>query len=151
MIIHRYILERFFQKVFFFLMDSLTVAPVSVALKPIIKTLGFDPNKKDPKRDYPPMSKINEILVNYPAIKNIVWERFGLDCELPRLPPELLYGALSTIIHNPGEQYIFVSDLSSGEYKNFFIQISSLCDRAVKLFDEELAEEASVEDVLSEN
>ena len=75
------------------------------------------------------------------TVREAIWQHFQLPetCKLPQFDNELLYGAISTIEHNPNYSNVIVSDKSVLEYAIFFQSLTEFYGRSLKTFDEELA------------
>ena len=59
------------------------------------------------------MSQVNELLL-IPDVQSAIWKHFNIEesCKLPDFSEELLYGAVSMIIHHPSIKDSVISDLS---------------------------------------
>lgn len=87
------------------------------------------------------MTEINAILQDFPELRSAVFLHFNITVpSLPALSKDHLYGGLSTILHNPAGNIIYLSDKHSEDYKLFFKQISTLVYQTCEEFDEDVAE-----------
>ena len=100
-------------------------------------------NKSFPflQKSNPSMSAVNKMLTMHSTVREAIWQHFQLPetCKLPQFDNELLYGAVSSIIHNPNYRNVIVSDKSVLDYANFFQNLADFYGRSLQTFNEELA------------
>ena len=89
----------------------------------------------------PPKSAVYALLIDFPHVQSVVWNHFNMsECfPLPRFPNSLLYGGISTLIHNPDIKGMVVSDKASPAFRGFFREIAMLYEVKYTEYDEQLA------------
>ncbi len=86
---------------------------------------------------HPNMSLMNAAL-GFKDIQEAVWRLFNFDmsCPLPVFDSVLLYGALSTILHEPGFNSLCYSNEAPKEIKCFFASLGNYYKMEVKEYNE---------------
>lgn len=85
-------------------------------------------------------STMNQLL-KIEEIQNIVWKNLNISTNitLPDFPNQLLYGAVSEIIHFPDVDRVLVSNMQTESFKAFFRYLAEKYDRDYEEFDEDAA------------
>lgn len=93
--------------------------------------------RKDLAKNYTAFTSVNKLL-NDPETKSFVWRKFEFPetLAMPTMPKNVLYGALSAVIHDDQFSKVVVSNLSNNVYKDFLSYLSNYYDKSVLEFDE---------------
>ncbi len=85
----------------------------------------------------PSMSLINKAL-RFKDIQEAVWRLFNFDmsCPLPVFRDDILYGVVSTILHEPGFNSLCYSNEAPKEIKCFFDSLGNYYKMEVKEYNE---------------
>lgn len=83
------------------------------------------------------MSAVNKALSHLP-VRTAAWKFLGFapDVPLPSLSGTLLYGDLSSVVHDPALKEVFLSDNSLPDTKNFFKAAAVYMEKAAVEFSE---------------
>lgn len=97
------------------------------------------------------MSQVNELLC-LPGAQDIVWKALNLssNCSLPIFSEELIYGALSHVMHNPRFVHLIISNQCEPKLEEFLRMLADKYSKEICYFDEESASAYEIDEILGE-